>query len=455
MNYHSIIAAQQDFFNSNKTKDLSFRLAQLKKIKSLLKQNEEMLYEAIYKDFKKSAHETYLTELSQVYHEIDILLKKLKHWSKRKRVTHGLANFPGKSFIIPEPLGVTLVIGAWNYPYNLSLTPLVTAIGAGNTVVLKPSEIPTHTAHAMATILNENFDPNFICVCEGGVAETTALLEEKFDKIFFTGSTTVGKIVYQAAAKNLTPVTLELGGKSPTFVLADCHLKNTAKRIVWAKFLNAGQTCIAPDYVLVEKSIEKEFLSAVKEEIEAHYDQHKIEENYLQIINDQNYKRLLGLIDARNLYMGANTNAEDRFISPTVLQNVTWDDPVMQEEIFGPILPVLTFTDLQTAIDAVKARPKPLSCYIYSDNTVQIEKILNEVSFGGGAINDSIMHLTNSKLPFGGVGMSGMGAYHGETGFQSFSHYKSILKKTSWLELPVKYTPYTDSKKKIIKWLMG
>ncbi len=453
MNYKTIIASQQAFFNSNITKDLSFRLTQLKKIKRLLKENEGLLFEAIYKDFKKSELETFITELGQVYHEIDLLLKKLKRWCKPKRVSNGMVNFPGKSFIMPEPLGVVLVIGAWNYPYALSLTPLVSAIGAGNTVILKPSEIPSHTAKAMASIINDNFDPSFIKVCEGGVKETTELLKEKFDKIFFTGSPAVGSIIYQAAAKNLTPVTLELGGKSPTFVLADCHLKNTVKRIVWAKFLNAGQTCIAPDYIIVEKSIEKEFLKALKSEIETHYNQEVIEENYLQIINDPNYERLLGLIDKSDIYFGANRNAKDRFISPTILQNVSWDDPVMQEEIFGPILPVLTFTDLQRAIDLVKSKPKPLSCYIYADNKKSIDKILTEVSFGGGAVNDSVMHFGNSKLPFGGVGMSGMGAYHGKSGFQTFSHFKSILHKVAWFELPIKYAPYTKRKKKFLKWL--
>tara|TARA_B100000795_G_scaffold269861_1_gene260773 strand:+ start:357 stop:1766 length:1410 start_codon:yes stop_codon:yes gene_type:complete len=449
-----ILTQQQNFFNSNKTKNINFRIEQLSKIKKALKENEGLLYKAIYEDFGKSEFETYVTELSLLYHEINSCIKNIRKWSKRKKVSTGIINFPAKSYIIPEPLGTTLVIGAWNYPYQLSLVPSITSLAAGNTVILKPSELPSKTSEVMATIINDNFPSEYFCVVEGGIKETTELLEHRFDKIFFTGSIPVGKIIYQAAAKHLTPVTLELGGKSPTFVLADTDIKMTAKRIVWAKFLNAGQTCIAPDYVLVDKSIEERFLEALKNEIkEYHKNTENIEENYLRIINVNNFDRLNKLIDNDRLYFGGKTNRNERFISPTILQNISFEDEVMKDEIFGPILPVISFTKLDDAIKMVKERPKPLSCYIYSKNRKNIDKLLNEISFGGGAVNDSLMHLSNSNLPFGGVGLSGIGSYHGKAGFDTFSHFKSILDKPFWIEPNIKYAPYSTWKLKIIKWL--
>lgn len=455
MEIRDILKQQQDFFNSNKTKDVSFRITQLKKFKSILKENESLLYKAIYEDFGKSEFETYVSELSLLYHEINNFIKNIKKWSKRKKVSTGLVNFPARSYIIPEPLGVTLVIGAWNYPYQLSLVPAITSISAGNTVIVKPSELPAKTSEVMAKIINENFPSNFFYVVEGGAKETTELLEHRFDKIFFTGSIPVGRIIYQAAAKHLTPVTLELGGKSPTFVLADTDIKMTAKRIVWAKFLNAGQTCIAPDYILVDQSIEEKFLTALKTEIEASYKiKEDIGENYLRIINTSNFDRLSKLIDHDNVYFGAYLNRDKIFISPTILQNVSFEDEIMKDEIFGPILPVIAFNNLDEAIKRVKERPKPLSCYIYSKNRKKIDKLLNELSFGGGAINDSVMHLSNSKLPFGGVGLSGIGNYHGKAGFDTFSHYKSILDKPFWFEANLKYAPYSKKKLTLIKWLL-
>ena len=455
MKIQEIITKQQDFFNSNSTKNLNFRIAQLKKFKKLLKENEDALYKAIFEDFGKSEFETYVAELSLIYHEINNFIKNIKTWSKRKKVWTGFANFPARSYIIPEPLGTTLVIGAWNYPYQLSLVPAITSLAAGNTVILKPSELPAKTSAVMAKIINTNFPDNYFHVVEGGVKETSELLENRFDKIFFTGSIPVGKIIYKAAAKHLTPVTLELGGKSPTFVLADCDIKMTAKRIIWAKFLNAGQTCIAPDYILVDKSIEATFLEALKIEIEKHHkDSAIIKENYLKIINTQNFDRLSKLVDNDKIYFGGRTNREKRFFSPTILQNISFEDEIMREEIFGPILPVVSFIDLDAAIKKVKERPKPLACYIFSKNRKMIDKLLKEVSFGGGAINDSLMHISNSNLPFGGVGSSGIGNYHGKAGFDTFSHYKSILDKPFWFEANFKYAPYSKLKLKIIKFLL-
>tara|TARA_R110000868_G_scaffold21785_2_gene90283 strand:+ start:4124 stop:5500 length:1377 start_codon:yes stop_codon:yes gene_type:complete len=455
MDIKKLLTQQRAFFNTDQTKNVEFRLRQLKRVKTILKENEHLLYEAIYKDFKKSQFETYTTELSLLYHEINQFIKNIKKWSKRKKVATGMANFPAKSYIIPEPLGVTLVIGAWNYPYQLSLLPAITSIAAGNTVILKPSELPVNTSKVMAKLINDNFPENYFHVVEGGVEETNLLLENRFDKIFFTGSIPVGKIIYKAAAKHLTPVTLELGGKSPTFVLADADLKITAKRIVWSKFINAGQTCISPDYVLVDNHIEQPFLEALKMEIEASFENKQaIGENYLQIINTKNHERLSKLIESGQVYFGGNINQEERFISPTILHNVSFADEVMKDEIFGPILPVISFDNLENTIKEVKARPKPLSCYVYSKNKKAIQHLLKTLSFGGGAVNDSVMHLTNSKLPFGGVGYSGIGSYHGKAGFDSFTHYKSILDKPFWFEPNIKYPPYSNWKKAIIKWMI-
>ncbi len=454
MTYKDIIQQQRLLYASGKTKDVRFRKVQLAKLKSLLKENETLLYQAIYEDFGKSPFETYLTELALIYHELKILSKNLKKWSAPKRVPTDLPNWPGKSYIIPEPLGNALVIGAWNYPYQLSLLPALTALAAGNTVILKPSELPTHTAGLMAQIINTNFDPGYFHVLQGGVKETTALLQERFDKIFFTGSTRVGKIVYEAAAKHLTPVTLELGGKSPTFVLSDADLRMSAKRIVWAKFLNAGQTCVAPDYILVEKAIEQPFLKALKDEIKRQFDlKQDLADNYVQIINETHLKRLEQLIDRNKLYFGGQINHNKRIIMPTILHPVDFNDAVMSDEIFGPVLPVIPFTDLDAVINKVKSLPKPLSCYVYGRNKHKINKIIDNISFGGGVVNDSIMHLSNPNLPFGGVGFSGMGAYHGKAGFEAFTHYKSLLKKTFWWEPPLKYPPFKAWKLKILKWI--
>lgn len=445
---------QLAFFNSNKTKNIDWRITQLKKLRTILKENEPLLYQAIYADFQKSVFDTFTSELSILYTEIDETISNVKRWAKKEKVKTNLINFPAKSYIIPEPLGVTLVIGAWNYPFQLSLLPAIAAIGAGNTVVLKPSEMASECSRVMAQLINNNFPPAFFKVIEGGIVETTALLEQRFDKIFFTGSTAVGKIVYQAAAKNLTPVTLELGGKSPAIILEGCNLKITAKRLVWAKYLNAGQTCIAPDYVLVPKKLEQEFLELLKKEIESQ--QFSIQnENYVQIINPKNLNRLTALLNKEKIYYGGKYNEQTRVFEPTIMHQINFEDNVMQEEIFGPILPVISYTELDDVIVKIKAGEKPLSCYIFTSNSETKNKLLHEISFGSGAINEAIMQIANSNLPFGGVGYSGMGAYHGQNGFKCFSHYKSILEKNTWIEPPLKYFPHTNGKLKFIKWMMG
>ncbi|RLA08957.1 MAG: aldehyde dehydrogenase [Gammaproteobacteria bacterium] len=453
LNITKIIQQQQDVFNTGQTSDISFRAEQLKKLKQLLQKNEKDLYAAIYEDFAKSEFETYMAELSQIYHEINLSIKNLSKWSKVKKVPTNLANYPGKSYIIPEPLGCVLVIGAWNYPYALSLIPLVSAMAAGNTVILKPSELPNRTSKIMAQIINQNFASGFLAVIEGGIDETTEILKHRFDKIFFTGSTAVGKIIYQAAAKNLSPITLELGGKSPTFVLKDCDLKISVKRIIWAKFLNAGQTCVAPDYILVDKSIEKDFLNELKQQFEKNNEFYN-QDSFVKIINNNNFQRLQKLIDESKIYYGGECNKNHRYISPTILENITFDDKIMQDEVFGPILPVITFENLDDVISKIKEREKPLSCYIYGNNKKQIDKILQQISFGGGAINDSVMHLSNSNLPFGGVGNSGFGSYHGKAGFECFSHHKSILHRSNWFETSLKYPPYKKYKQNLLQLIM-
>jgi len=453
--YSKIIQTQLDFFNSNITKDPNFRIEQLKKLIKVLKDNEKLLDEAIYKDFKKSSFENYETELSLVYHEINLSIKKLKGWSKRKSIGTNMANMPGKSYIIPEPLGVTLTIGAWNYPYQLAFAPVVAALSAGNTAILKPSELSLNSSKAMAKIVNENFDAKYFHVIEGGVEETTDLLKLKFDKIFYTGSTNVGKIIMKAAAVHLTPVTLELGGKSPSFVFNDANIKITAQRLVWAKFLNGGQTCVAPDFILAEKGVKSKLVDEIKNQIKNIYGGNPMDsEAFVRIISARHYKRLVGLIDNSKIIIGGDTNEKELYISPTVLDNITFDDDIMQEEIFGPILPIIEFDDLSWAIKMVKDRPKPLALYIFSSNNKTINRILHEISFGGGAVNDAIMHLSNSNLPFGGVGDSGMGNYHGKAGFDTFTHYKSILSKSTIMEAPIKYPPYSDWKRTLMEKLI-
>ena len=448
-----LVAQQRQFFNSHTTKDISFRIKQLTSLEDVLNDNIELLDRAIYNDFKKSSFENYMTEIGIVLYDIKQAKKKLTRWSSKQRVKTNLGNFPAKSYIIPEPLGVTLIISSWNYPYQLSLAPIVAAIAAGNTIILKPSEISSQTSSVMASILNEAFDPNFLKVIQGGVQETTELLKQKFDKIFFTGSTTVGKIIYKAAAEHLTPVTLELGGKSPVIITKDANIKMAAKRIVWGKFLNAGQTCIAPDYLYVDAQISETLLKALTKEIEkARYSFEN--DNYVQIINERNFDRLAALLDPSKIYCGGHTEKAQRYIAPTLLHTISFDDKIMQEEIFGPILPVLTFTDLNEAVKNVQLLPKPLSCYVFTSSEQVKNKIIKEISFGGGAINDTIMHISNPNLPFGGVGSSGFGSYHGHAGFNCFSNFKSILDKPTWYESSLKYAPYTQKKLAIIKKLL-
>jgi len=442
---------QKKFFLSGKTKNTDFRKEQLRKLLSILKENERQLNDAIYKDLKKSAFENYATELALIYHEIKLSLRKIKKWSKQKRVRTNLANFPSRSYLIPEPYGNALVIGAWNYPYQLSILPVVPAIAAGNTVIIKPSELSQNTSAIMAEIINNNFNPEFLYVQEGGAETARELLQQKFNKIFFTGSSHIGKLVMKAAAENLASVTLELGGKSPTIICEDANLQMAAKRIAWAKFLNAGQTCVAPDYLLVHKKIKNEFLNLlVKNIIKNQGEKPDESDAFLRIINERHFDRLVSLIKKDKIFYGGITDREEKYISPTILNNITFEDKIMEDEIFGPILPVIEFEKIDGVLNNIKSIPEPLSLYLFTNDRAVRKKVLNELSFGGGSINDAVMYFTNPNLPFGGVGNSGMGAYHGKAGFDEFSHYKSVLVKANWFEPFIKYPPYSDFKKKLL-----
>ena len=454
MNIHHILHQQKVFFATHKTKNVSYRIQQLEKLKSVLQEHEEMLYEAIHQDFGKSRFDTFTTEISFILKDITYFLKNLKRLSKPRKVATNLANIPGRSRIYFEPLGNVLVIGAWNYPYQLSLSPMVAAIAAGNTCIIKPSEVAANTMVAMAKIINENFDPELLHVAQGGVEETTEILQLKFDKIFFTGSTRVGKIVYEAAAKHLTPIVLELGGKSPAIVTESADFEVTAKRIVWGKFLNGGQTCVAPDYVLVNEKIKDKFLEYLRSYIQQ-FNYQPDSEHYTRIINEKNFDRLVQLIDPEKIYTGGNHDRSRLFIEPTILHNISWDDKIMEEEIFGPILPVLTYPYFREALTEIQSREKPLAAYLFTNNEDEKKLFTSLVSFGGGCINDVIMHLSNPHLPFGGVGNSGMGHYHGRFSFETFSHQKAVLHRKWWGEPNLKYPPYSENKLKWIKRLLG
>ena len=451
--FRMIFESQQRFFGSQQTKELCFRKSNLLKLKRILQDNEQKLYDAIDYDFGKSRFDTFSTELNIIYIEIDYFVKNLHKLMKPRKVKTNLMNMPARSYIYNEPIGCSLVIGAWNYPYHISLLPMVDAMAAGCTCIVKPSEIPAQTMTIIAELINNNFAPEYLYVAVGGVPETTAILELPFDKIFFTGSPTVGKIVYEAAARNLTPVTLELGGKSPCIVTASADLEVAARRIVWGKFLNAGQTCVAPDYVLIHSSIKDKLLELMKERIDsAGYTDGA--EQYTRIINTHNFNRIINLFDKSKVYCGGYFDESRLFIQPTILDNISWNDPIMQEEIFGPLLPVLTFENLDETLKQILKLPKPLAAYLFSENKIEKKHFIETLSFGGGCINDTVMQLTNPNLPFGGVGNSGTGHYHGKFGYQCFSHTKSIFDKAIWGEPSLKYPPYTEEKEKWIKRIM-
>ncbi|MEG5059769.1 aldehyde dehydrogenase [Microcoleus sp. A2-C5] len=448
-----IIRQQRQFFATGKTKDVDFRIEQLKHLKSAIVSNQSRIVDAVKADLNRPEYEAYF-EIASIA-EVNYAIKNVKSWAKPKKVPTSIDQFPASARIYPEPLGVVLIIGPWNYPFQLMISPLVGAIAAGNCAILKPSEIASHTSEVVADMISKTFDPAYIAAIEGGVETSKQLLAEKFDHIFFTGGTKIGKIVMAAAAKHLTPVTLELGGKSPCIVDSDIQVEYTAKRIAWGKFINAGQTCIAPDYLLVDKKVKPALMQAIKAALHEFYgDDPQQSPDYSRIINQHHLGRLTEFIKDGEIVAGGQTNAEDKYIAPTVIDKVSWDSPVMQDEIFGPILPVLEYDELGEAIAQINARPKPLALYLFSKDKDKQKRVLRETSSGGVCINDTVMQVGVTTLPFGGVGDSGTGSYHGKASFDTFSHQKSVLQKSFLLDLKWRYAPYLG-KLDLIKKIIG
>ncbi|AKQ44455.1 aldehyde dehydrogenase [Rufibacter radiotolerans] len=450
-------ARQKEFFRAGHTRPLAFREQMLRLLKTVIEKEEEAITRALAEDFGKPAFETYATEIAILLSEIKFILKYLRQWVAPKKVKSSFLNFPSTDAIYAEPYGVALVIGAWNYPFQLTLSPVIGAIAAGCCAILKPSEMTPATSQLIARMVQEHFPPEYLTVAQGGPEVSQALLDLPFDKMFFTGSTAVGKIVAQAAAKHLTPVTLELGGKSPCLVDATADLAITAKRIVWGKFINAGQTCVAPDYILVQENVAPQLLEQLAQAITQFYGPTPAQSpDFARIINQRHFQRLKGLLTGTQIYAGGETDESTFYIAPTLLQNVSWQDPIMQEEIFGPLLPVLTYSSLAQAIEMVNAQPKPLALYFFSKDRDAQEQVLTQTSSGGACINDTVSHLANPHLPFGGVGPSGNGNYHGKASFDAFSHQKSVLKKPSNPDIPLRYPPYAQKltwMKRAFKWL--
>ena len=437
--------------------DIGYRKETLKKLLYNIQKSEDLIVKALYDDFKKPEFEAVLTETNYVISDLKDTIKNIHKWARRKRVFPSILNFPSTDYIYKEPYGKVLVIAPWNYPFQLALCPVIAAVAAGNRVVLKPSELTPNTSAIISRIIERTFHINHVEVFEGGVEISNKLLAQRWDYIFFTGSVAVGKIVAKAAAENLTPVTLELGGKNPCIIDETANLKLAAKRIVWGKFINAGQTCIAPDYILIQKNMKVNFISFLMEEIIKAYGK-KLEKSpdFARIINTKNFVRLDSMIEREKVIFGGETDANKLFISPTLIEEPALDSPVMKEEIFGPILPILTYETEADIQNVVSRYEKPLSFYIFSENQSFAKKLIKNYSFGGGCINDTVVHFSNKRLPFGGVGHSGIGAYHGQLSFDTFSHHKAIVKKGNWLDLPMRYAPYKDklaSVKRLLDWI--
>jgi len=450
----NILEGQKSFFDSGRTREVAFRAAQLDTLHRVIRGNQNDILNALKQDLSKSAYEGYLTEVGIVLDEIRHVAKHLAKWAKPGRVRTGLFQFPGASYIYPEPYGIALIISPWNYPLQLVVGPLIGSMAAGNCSMVKPSEFAPATARVFSEVIGKNFDRNFIAVIEGDAQVSRALLDEKFDYIFFTGSVNIGKVVMAAAARNLTPVTLELGGKSPCIVDRDADSATAARRIVSGKFINAGQTCIAPDYLLVHSSLKAELVERMRTCLRQFYGPDPRQSpDYSRIINERHFLRLEKLIQQGKIIAGGEADRQALYMAPTILDEITWDDPIMQQEIFGPILPVLAFDDLAEMIPRIKSLPKPLALYLFSNNKRHCEKIIRDIPFGGGCINDTLLHFTNPHLPFGGIGSSGIGSYHGKKSFDTFSHRKSIFRKYFRFEAPLRYPPY-GNKLRILRKIM-
>lgn len=447
-----ILQQQNHFFSSGKTIPAEFRLKQLESLKETMIRHEADLAAALKEDLGKSRMESYMCEIGLTLSELTWMQKHLRSLMRSKRVSTPAAQFAAKSFRSPSPYGTVLIMSPWNYPVLLTLDPLIDAIAAGNTAVVKPSAYAPCTFDVMKTMIEECFPAHYVAVVDGGRAENQALLQQRFDMIFFTGGKTVGREVLRHAAEYLTPVTLELGGKSPCIVDSTAKIRLAAKRIVFGKYLNCGQTCVAPDYILCDKRIRDELITAILAEIEKQFGKEPLKNpNYGKIINEKHFERILGLINGEKLVYGGQSEPESLRIAPTVLNNITWDDAVMGEEIFGPLLPILTFDTLDEALDTVESHTHPLALYFFSEDKAAQKKVLDTCRFGGGCINDTIIHLATSDMPFGGVGESGMGSYHGRVGFETFSHYRSIVDKKTWMDLPIRYQKYTGLKEKMMR----
>lgn len=447
-----ILQKQRDFFDNGVTRSLPFRIEKLKLLKKVVLENEKEILEALKKDLNKAPFEAYATEVGIVLDELGYIIKHLPSWAKARNVKTPVIHFPSSGYIMPEPYGISLIMSPWNYPFNLAIIPLIGSMSAGNCTVIKPSAYSANTSAVIARIIAENFDEEYISVIEGGRNENRQLLNEKFDYIFFTGSVSVGKTVMEAASKNLTPVTLELGGKSPCIVDKKVNIRLAAKRIIWGKLLNAGQTCVAPDYLLVHSDVKQELLIHMKEAITGLYGSDPCNNpEYPKIINEKHFNRLKDLLKCENIVAGGKYNEGSLKIAPTIIDRVKFEDPVMQEEIFGPIMPVLEYKELPEVIRAVNSRPKPLALYFFSTDKNNQKFIMNNISFGGGCINDTMVHIGTSSLPFGGVGESGMGGYHGRASFETFSHMKSVLNKSNLLDIKLRYAPYKNNLKLLKK----
>ncbi len=455
MTFHNItrmIQKQREFFAGGATRDISFRKKQLVVLEKAILKNERAIMDALHEDLRKPEFESYAAEIGILYPEIRTAVKNIYAWTRARKVSTPVLHFLSSSYVYQEPYGVALIIGPWNYPFQLTIAPLIAAMAAGNCAMLKPSELSPATSHVIARIISENFDPSYIAVFEGGVEETKSLLHEKFDYIFFTGGTAVGKIIMNAAAQNLTPVTLELGGKSPTIVHRDAHLEYAAKRIAWGKFFNAGQTCLAPDYLLVHQEVKNKFIEIFKKTIISFYgDDPSKSRDYARIINDWHFARVCALMKAGNIIHGGYTDPKERYIAPTVIDNVSLEDAIMKEEIFGPLLPVLTYDDIEQPLCIINSMPRPLALYLFTNSRKIEKRVLERTHFGGGCINDTVSHVGSTALPFGGIGDSGMGQYHGEAGFDTFSHKRSILKRSNLVDMKLRYPPYGNRVKLLQK----
>ena len=448
-------AEQEMFLRSGITLDVNFRIRQLKRLKEAIKAHDVLIYDALKKDLNKPVFESYVTELGSVYGEIDYMIKHVKDWAKPKRVPTSLAHFYSKSHIYQEPYGRVLIIAPWNFPIQLSFVPLVGAMAAGNCVVLKPSELAPYTARVIQQIIESVFAREYVAVEQGDGKVSQQLLKEGIDYCFFTGSTQVGKAIMETASQTLTPVTLELGGKSPVIVAKDTNIKHAAQRIVWGKFTNAGQTCIAPDYLLVDEVIRDDLISAIIEVIEEYYTKKPLENSdYSKMINKRHFRRVKKLMKNQSVIYGGGSNKETQTIEPTLVLEPELDTELMQEEIFGPILPILTYREVSQAVEFIRSKDKPLALYLFTQDKALKEYIIKNLSFGGAAINDTLIHQSNYNLPFGGVGASGMGQYHGKYSLETFSHPKSVIEKTDLFDIKLRYPPYKDWALKFIKKIM-